>query len=695
MNCDNEQLIQTLINLPVTDQLKKMGQMIDNQGRTPFHYCAARFEQFCRENRSYGRASMQDQYQWIVNMIRYCLETIECDPDLEINPIEEKSIDNESDKNIKETSIFYLLRTVSFDNQTVEHPLELFLKKTKNINVLHHHTRRTPLLEAIHLNQYEIVNILMRQSSCDINLATSICPNERQQTPLILACKLQYFLIIRDLLNNSQCNLLAYDDQDNQALHYYLANSKRSDEYLEIFYLFIEKLKLIGKDTLNNQGKSDCTPLHIAVYHNLGTVDSINDVERTLIDNDCNLFIKDDLGNLPLHNVFLPNKNVDDPVELCVLIIQAMKYKSLDTKNNQGNTPLHLAVIKGSTVCIMFLLKHHANLLIENNLSNSAIVSCIASNHLNLLITFLHQSIDIDLSKLYIQSASMGVETIENNKLSVWKFASISKVKTVEHYSLIHLIIQRNWQGALSLILDDLNRFHLRYIQVFEAAIMNNQLNLILCFLKNIKDRTVLNETNSHGRNLFHIIAILQRNDNQILTYLYDNHIVWNLPDKYGSYPLHYACALHNIPLINFLRKKYSNQLNFNQTDSFGNTAYGLLFWSSATQTSFDQGFFRILITSGKSIDCLCNYDNQIAIDPLSFGCINSSSGNIISYPPMIVDRTATHVRVSPLINAIVHNHFQLAKFLLELGADVNFPDEEKRTPLMHAVRQVKTNLNN
>jgi len=153
---------------------------------------------------------------------------------------------------------------------------------------------------------------------------------------------------------------------------------------------------------------------------------------------------------------------------------------------------------------------------------------------------------------------------------------------------------------------------------------------------------------NSHGRNLFHIIDILQRNDNQslqkILTYLYDNHIIWNLPDKYGSYPLHYACALHNIPLINFLRKKYSNQLNFNQTHSFDNTAYGLLFWSSVTQTSFDQGFFRILITSGKSIDCLCNYDNQIAIDPLSFGCINSSSGNIISYPPMIVDRTATHV---------------------------------------------------
>ena len=717
MNCDNEQLTQTLINLPMTDDLKQMGQVIDNQGRTPFHYCAERFEQFCRGSRSYARASIQEQYQWIVNMVRYCLETIECDPDLGIKPTEDKSIDNESDKNIAETSIFYLLRTVSLENRTIEHPLELFLKKTKNINVLHHQTRRTPLLEAIHLNQYGIFKILMRQPLCDINLATSVSPDEGQQTPLILACKLQYFLMIRDLLNHPQCNLLAYDDQHNQALHYYLATSERSDEYLEIFHLFVEKLKLIGKDTLHSQGKSNCTLLHIAVYHNLGTFDSTNDVERTLIDNDCDLLMKDDLGNLPLHNVFLPNKRVDDPVELCVLLLQAMKYKSLDTKNNEGNTPLHLAVIKASTVCIMLLLKHQASLLIENELSNSPIASCIASNHLNLLITFLHQDIDIDLSKLYIAStsqndasdsdfdcsSSMEVEkispTIENNKLWQWEFGSIPKVEAAaENYSLIHIIIRCNWQGALSLVLDDLNRFHLKYIQVFEAAIKNNQLNLILCLLKNIKDQTVLNEMNSHGRNLFHLIAILLEQGGQvlgkILTYLYDNHIVWNVPDKYGSYPLHYACALHNIPLLNFLQKKYSDDLNFNQVDSFGNTAYGLLFWSSATQSSFDRELLRTFITSGKSIDCLCNYDNEIAINPLSFGSISSSSGNSIPYPPVITERTSPHVRVSPLINAVVHNHFQLAQFLMELGADVNFPDEEKRTPLMHAIRQVKANLN-
>ncbi|CAF4366059.1 unnamed protein product, partial [Adineta steineri] len=120
-----------------------------------------------------------------------------------------------------------------------------------------------------------------------------------------------------------------------------------------------------------------------------------------LIDNKCDLLIRDKLGNIPLHNIFL-NKNIgDDPVELCVLILKAMKYESLDTKNNEGNTPLHLAVLKCSTVCITLLQQHKASLIIENNLSNSIIGTCIASGHLNLFITFLQQSIDIDLGKMH------------------------------------------------------------------------------------------------------------------------------------------------------------------------------------------------------------------------------------------------------------------------------------------------------
>jgi ankyrin repeat protein len=75
-------------------------------------------------------------------------------------------------------------------------------------------------------------------------------------------------------------------------------------------------------------------------------------------------------------------------------------------------------------------------------------------------------------------------------------------------------------------------------------------------------------------------------------------------------------------------------------------------------------------------------------MNPLAFGYVDSIIEKI-SYPPVKSDTAPTNVRTSPLINAIVYNNFQLAKFLLELGVDVNYPDEEKRTPLMHAVRQV------
>ena len=136
----------------------------------------------------------------------------------------------------------------------------------------------------------------------------------------------------------------------------------------------------------------------------IGTFNHTNHVEQTLIDNQCNLFIQDDFGNLPLHYTFINKKLGNDPIQLCSLIIKGMNYNLLDTKNNQGNTPLYLAVTKHSTICVTLLLRHQANLLIENNLSNSSIGVCIASNHLNLFLIFFHQSIDINLNKLYAQA---------------------------------------------------------------------------------------------------------------------------------------------------------------------------------------------------------------------------------------------------------------------------------------------------
>jgi len=276
----------------------------------------------------------------------------------------------------------------------------------------------------------------------------------------------------------------------------------------------------------------------------------------------------------------------------------------------------------------------------------------------------------------------------DDKDLWKWKYSEIQNSQEFNQYSLMYLIIERDWQGALSLILNEVDRFHLNYLQIIETAILNNKLNLVLRLLLRLKDEIIFTETNSSKQNLFHLIANMNEyNENllkQILLFLNEYDFNWNKPDKYGSYPLHYACIKQNFTFIDFLHEKYPNACNLYQTDSFNNTANGLLFWSLPYKTTFSNKKIRLLITSGKQLDCLCTYNNEIATNPLSFGHINSGMENI----PYTTVKFNT-VRTSPLIHAIVHKNFPLVRFLVELNADVNFADENKQTPLMYAVRQV------
>ena len=73
---------------------------------------------------------------------------------------------------------------------------------------------------------------------------------------------------------------------------------------------------------------------------------------------------------------------------------------------------------------------------------------------------------------------------------------------------------------------------------------------------------------------------------------------------------------------------------NLNQMDSFGNKPIGLLFWSLAHKTLFSNEKLRLLITSEIQLNCLCNYDNEIPMNPLSFNYIHSRTDDI-PYPPI------------------------------------------------------------
>ena len=101
-----------------------------------------------------------------------------------------------------------------------------------------------------------------------------------------------------------------------------------------------------------------------------------------------------------------------------------------------------------------------------------------------------------------------------------WKYVDVKVDKQYSQYSLIYLIIKLDWQGALSLILNELDRFHLSTIRILEAAIANNKLNLVLRLLLRTKEKSLLTERNSQEQNLFHLLANMN-NVNEIYSLVF------------------------------------------------------------------------------------------------------------------------------------------------------------------------------
>lgn len=351
----------------------------------------------------------------------------------------------------------------------------------------------------------------------------------------------------------------------------------------------------------------------------------------------------------------------------------------------------------------MILQKYHASLLVQNNLTNSIIGTCIASGHMNLFISFLQQSMDLNLSRSHRtptvekstkekKAKKKDEDEEEKHELHQWHLVEEKNQREFNETTLIQSIIGLDWQGALSLILEDIDRFNLTDFQIIEAAVKQNKLNLVLRLFDRVNDSIIIKEKNAQQQNLYHLMANIIDADEHlyrdVLLNLHQNHLDWNVPDVFGCYPIHYACVKQNFVFVNFLQEHYSTKVNFKQTDASKNTALGLLFWSCGQKTSISETEICSLIKNGSDLDCLCNYNNETMVDSLSFDYISKKDDDDV-YPSKDLK-----YRTSPLIHAILHQNFSLVKFLLELGVDVNYADGNKLTPLIHAVRKVTFSKN-
>ena len=96
----------------------------------------------------------------------------------------------------------------------------------------------------------------------------------------------------------------------------------------------------------------------------------------------------------------------------------------------------------------------------------------------------------------------------------------------------------------------------------------------------------------------------------------------------------------------------------------------------------------ELLKSKGARFDTLRDYP---LADPTLFG-YQPENASHLKTPCEDYQKAMANTRISPLILAIYCRDFDTVKYMLQNGASVNFADDQKRTPLMHAVRAVRQN---
>jgi hypothetical protein len=204
------------------------------------------------------------------------------------------------------------------------------------------------------------------------------------------------YLIYYSILFN-QINLLE-DILKMDPIIDYLDTEGKTILYLPIKMYYnniIDKLieynnKIIGIDIINIQDRDKNAPLHYCVmFQNLYGIDK-------LIQNNCNIILKNNQGNTALH--LAATTNILENIFNSKLLIE--NPSMINIQNNIGETPLHIACNFESINNVKLLLKQKANVNIYDNTHLTPLFYAITLNNIDLVKLLLENNADINLQDI-------------------------------------------------------------------------------------------------------------------------------------------------------------------------------------------------------------------------------------------------------------------------------------------------------
>ncbi|XP_054722688.1 LOW QUALITY PROTEIN: uncharacterized protein LOC129232581 [Uloborus diversus] len=531
---------------------------------------------------------------------------------------------------------------------------------------------QTPLILAIKGENVEAVEALVK-AGANVNLKSN---DKEKLSPLLIAAQKPTLGKIVQLLVHNKAEVNEVDSKTkNTALHYVV--QARATNVLETAKTLLTAGANV--DAVNNHQR---TPLHLSVNASSSDSDSSYAIEECLLGFGARADATDCRGRMPIRYAFTKIGNPFetsqiDPMELVVLLTDAMPQGLIEVPDQFGQTLLHSAAYRGATISVTHIVKNVKNMEAKDKDGNTALGLAVRNGHESCALMLLQRGASC-IADVVIPNRS------KPSKFECWEWNHVKEIPSIpKRHTILQETLLKDWQGILYLMLDQLDNMGKGINIAVEASLRTAKYNVALKLIGRIKHSWNLY---TEKQSMLHVLAReapahhLPELQVRVAQFLIEKGVPVGSRDEHGCSVLTYAAINWNYTLCSFFGTKIGIAVAAKlDADKSFRTPFSALFWKlSEEDLSEDiRNWCCSLLKAGANPNVLTRYP----ILPSPYPGVRCTVADVLH----VEDAGAP--KYTPLIMAICRANYPVVKLLLTKGADVNVPDDQLRTPVMHAVR--------
>ncbi|MGL9761743.1 MAG: ankyrin repeat domain-containing protein [Wolbachia sp.] len=409
---------------------------------------------------------------------------------------------------------------------------------------------------------------------------------------------------------------------------------------------------------LDTKGSNDWTLLHFAAFSDKF------DIVKFLFDKNANIKAKDVYGNTPLHVA----AQYDSKLEIVEFLLDK-NASSINDVNNNGSTPLHIAIQGNKPSTVKLLLNRGASIKVKDKRNRTPLGLADQEGYTNIVEMIEQVQSDLDEGLLTaVQDGNLNeaeglVSRNANvNITDIYSWTPLHWAAFEDRLEIARFLIKK---GA-DINAADKGPYGKKPVHV---AIENNSKDIIGFLLSK---GVSINDTDKQGYTPLHYAA--WRGRLEIAELLVDKGASINAADAStaGKKPIHVAAENNSKSIIEFL---ISKGVNVDEADKNG--------WAPLHYAAkFDQlEVAKFLIEKGANINAADT--STIGEKPIHVAAENNSK-NIIEFlisKGVSVNDTDKDGR-TPLYWASWNGRLDVVEYLIGKGADISAKDKDGRNPL-------------